>query len=184
MKNTYLDVPEAQMQNYAQGYTNTDTPIRMAPGVLGSEAYGIKTTANDLLRFVEANMRMLDIDQKLQRAIIDTHTGYYRIDAMTQDLILEQYSYPVELDTLLAGNSAKIIFEANPATKLDPPSQAKDDVLINKTGSTNGFATYVAFVPQEQVGIVLLANKSCPIDVRVTAAYKILMRLAGASSKN
>jgi beta-lactamase class C len=103
---------------------------------------------------------------------------------MTQDLIWEQYPYPVELDTLLAGNSAKIIFEANPASQLDPPSQPRDDVLVNKTGSTNGFATYVAFVPGEQVGIVLLANKSYPIDVRVTVAYKILMGLVGASSKH
>jgi beta-lactamase class C len=184
MKNTYLKVPKAQMHNYAQGYTSTDTPVRMSPGVLGSEAYGIRTTADDLLRFVEANMRMLDIDQKLQRAIIDTRTGYYQIDAMTQDLIWEQYRYPVELNTLLAGNSAKIIFEANPASQLDPPSQPRDDVLVNKTGSTNGFATYVAFVPGEQVGIVLLANKSYPIDVRVTVAYKILMGLVGASSKH
>jgi beta-lactamase class C len=30
--------------------------------------------------------------------------------------------------------------EANPATELDPPLQPRDDVLINKTGSTNGFA--------------------------------------------
>ena len=54
LKNTYLNVPAAQMQNYAQGYSSTDTPIRMAPGILGSEAYGIKTTADDLLRFVKA----------------------------------------------------------------------------------------------------------------------------------
>jgi beta-lactamase class C len=184
MKNTYLDVPKAQTENYAQGYTNTDTPVRMAPGVLASEAYGIRTTADDLLRFVEANMRMLDIDQKLQRAIIDTHTGYYRIGAMTQDLIWEQYHYPVELDKLLAGNSAKVMFEANPATELDPPLQPQDDVLINKTGSTNGFAAYVAFAPEKKIGIVLLANKSYPIDARVTAAYEILTRLGGAPSKD
>jgi len=59
----------------------------MTPGVLASEAYGIRTSVGDLLRFVEANMRMLDLDEKLQRAITDTHTGYYRIGAMTQDLI-------------------------------------------------------------------------------------------------
>jgi beta-lactamase class C len=180
MKDTYLDVPQAKMQDYAQGYTSTDAPIRMTPGVLRSEAYGIRTTADDLLRFVEANMGMLDIDDKLQKAIIDTHTGYYRIAAMTQDLIWEQYHYPVELDALLAGNSAKIIFEANPAAGLDPPLPPQDGVLINKTGSTNGFAAYVAFIPQKKIGIVLLANKSYPIKARVTAAYNILMRLDDA----
>lgn len=136
MKNTYLDVPKAQTENYAQGYTATDTPVRMTPGVLASETYGIRTSVGDLLRFVEANMRMLDLDEKLQRAITDTHTGYYRVGAMTQDLIWEQYQYPVKLQDLLAGNSAKIIFEANPVIAIDPPLQSKDDVLINKTERT------------------------------------------------
>jgi CubicO group peptidase (beta-lactamase class C family) len=183
MRNTFLNVPKAQMENYAQGYTDTDAPVRMTPGVLAAEAYGIRTTAEDLLRFVEANMRMLDIDRRLQAAIINTHTGYYVVGPMTQDLIWEQYHDPVELDDVLAGNSANVIFEANPATELDPPLPPQDDVLINKTGSTNGFAAYVVFVPQRQIGVVLLANKSYPIVARVTAAYEILTRLGGGQSK-
>jgi len=85
---------------------------------------------------------------------------------------------------LLSGNSAKMIFEANPATKLDPPIKPSEGVLINKTGSTNGFAAYVAFVPEKRVGIVLLANKSYPIDARVAAAFAILARLEVTHSNN
>jgi beta-lactamase class C len=184
MKNTYLDVPKTQTVNYAQGYTTTGTPVRMTPGVLASEAYGIRTSVGDLLRFVEANMRMLDLDGKLQRAITATHIGYYRIGAMTQDLIWEQYQYPVKLQDLLDGNSAKISLEANPAIAIDPPLQSRYDVLINKTGSTNGFAAYVAFAPERKIGVVILANKSYPIDERVTAAYEILTRLDNESSKD
>ncbi len=181
LKHSFLDVPPDQMANYAQGYTKDGAPIRMAPGVLGAEAYGIRTTAADLLRFLEANLRMLTLEPKLQRAIVDTHTGYYQTGDMTQDLIWEQYSYPVTLDRLLAGNSDKMIFEANPAAKLDPPLQPQDATLINKTGSTNGFGTYVAFVPARKLGIVLLGNKSYPIAARVTAAYAILTRLDDAA---
>jgi CubicO group peptidase (beta-lactamase class C family) len=180
MKQTYLDVPKAQMENYAQGYTTKDTPIRMVPGILAPEAYGIRTTAGDMLRFIKANMGLLDLDRTLRRAISDTHTAYYRVGTMTQDLVWEQYHYPVGLPELLAGNSARVIFEANPAVRLDPSLRPRDDVLINKTGSTNGFSAYVAFVPEKKLGIVLLANKSYPIDARVTAAYKILTRLDDA----
>jgi beta-lactamase class C len=67
---------------------------------------------------------------------------------------------------------------------IDPPLQSKDDVLINKTGSTNRFAAYVAFVPERNMGVVLLANKSYPIDARVTAVYEILTRLDDGSSKD
>ena len=55
LKHTFLDVPPDQMANYAQGYTKEDAPIRMAAGVLDTEAYGIRTTAGDLVRFLEAN---------------------------------------------------------------------------------------------------------------------------------
>jgi beta-lactamase class C len=150
----------------------------MAPGVLGAEAYGVRTTAADLVRYLQANMRLLSLDEKWQRAITETHTGYYRIGAMTQDLIWEQYHDPVSLPELIAGNSTAISSKANPAVKLDPPLPPQEDVLINKTGSTNGFGTYVAFVPARKIDIVLLANKRYPNDARVTAAHEMLSQLA------
>ena len=183
LKNTFLDVPAARMKTYAQGYTDADAPIRMTPGVLDAEAYGVRTTTGDLLRFVEANIKMLTLDEKWQQAITATHTGYYRIGGMTQDLIWEQYPYPVTLQNLLAGHSAEVILKANPAARIDPPLPPQDDVLINKTGSTNGFSTYVAFVPARRIGIVLLANKRYPIDARVTAAYEILNAADGRHAK-
>jgi beta-lactamase class C len=177
LKNTYINVPAAKMADYAQGYTTDGAPIRMKAGVLWSEAYGIRTTAPDLLRFVEANMRMIALDATLQRAITQTHTGYFQAGVMTQDLIWEQFPYPVTLQALLQGNSAAMLFNATPVSRIVPPERPRNDVWINKTGSTNGFSTYVAFVPQERLGIVILANKSYPIPDRVRLAYRIVTQL-------
>jgi beta-lactamase class C len=152
----------------------------MARGVLSSEAYGVKTTAADMIRFVEINMNLIQVDEKLQRAIVDTHTGYFKAGPMTQDLIWEQYPYPVTLKALLDGNSSAMILNATPVVEIKPPQKPQDDVWINKTGSTNGFGAYVAFIPQKRLGIVILANKNFPIDERVTAAYRILTSLANA----
>jgi beta-lactamase class C len=173
LKSTYINVPGTRMADYAQGYTREDAPIRMAAGVLSSEAYGVKSTAADLIRFVQANMNMIKLDEKVQRAIADTHTAYFQAGVITQDLIWEQYPYPVELKTLLEGNS-KMALEAIPATRLTPPQQPRNDVWINKTGSTNGFGAYVAFIPRKQFGIVILANKNYPNEDRVTIAHRIL----------
>ena len=116
-------------------------------------------------------------DETLRQAVMRTHTGYDRLGAMTQDLIWEQYDYPVDLADLQAGNGAEVSLKANPVTKLDPPLPPRNDVLINKTGSTNGFAAYVAFVPEKRLGVVLLANRNYPIAARVAAAYEMLTRL-------
>lgn len=179
MAHTYIDVPADEMPNYAQGYTSGNLPIRMTRGPLFAEAYGVRTTASDMLRFLEANIGAANRDCTLAQAIRASHTGYFRIGAMTQDLIWEQYAYPVRLDTLLAGNSEHVLFDANPAARLEPAIPPGGDVLLNKTGSTNGFAAYVAFVPMKKIGVVLLANKSYPIAARVTAAYQILAALGG-----
>lgn len=177
MKNSYIDVPAAKVADYAQGYSKTGVPIRMRDGVLSAEAYGVKSTAADLLRFVDANMHAISLDKKLQRAIDETHTGYFRVGPMIQDLIWEQYPYPVALPTLLEGNGPSML-DAMPATEIKPHLAPRADVWINKTGSTNGFGAYVAFVPGKRLGIVMLANKNTPLGERANVAYQIMSQLA------
>jgi beta-lactamase class C len=184
MKSSYIHVPQAKMADYAQGYTTENAAIRMAAGVLSSEAYGVRTTADDMVRFVETNMNLVPLDKKFQRAIAETHTGYFKAGPMTQDLIWEQYPYPVALKALLEGNSSAMALDATPVSKISPPESPREDVWINKTGSTNGFGAYVAFIPEKRLGIVILANKNYPIDARVTTAYKILTALSDGNGGN
>jgi beta-lactamase class C len=181
LKNSFIDVPPGRAGDYAQGYTKDGKPIRMAGGELAPEAYGVKATAADMLRFVEANMKQLDLDAPLQRAIVATHTGYFKAGPMTQDLIWEQYPYPVTLSALRVGNGPAMGRDATPVTAFDPPLAPMDNAWINKTGSTNGFGSYVAFVPAKRIGIVILANRNFPIADRVVAAYRILNALDGAA---
>lgn len=177
MKDSYINVSGSQLVNYAQGYTRDDKPVRMTSGVLSSEAYGVKATASDMIRFLKANMNLTRLDKNFQRAIDDTHISYFKAGGMTQDLIWEQYSYPVNLKTLLEGNSPKMVFEAIPVKKITPAQMPRKDVWINKTGSTNGFGAYVVFVPKFEFGLVILANKNYPVKERVTVAYQILKQL-------
>ncbi|KVK82887.1 class C beta-lactamase [Burkholderia ubonensis] len=177
MKSSYVDVPRSRMADYAQGYTKDGAPTRMTTDVLSSKTYGIKTTAADLLRFVQANMGEVKLDKPLQQAITDTHTGYFNAGPMTQDLIWEQYPYPVALKTLTEGNSLSMALNAMPVNEIKPPRAPQQQVWINKTGSTDGFGAYVAFVPARHMGIVILANRHYPNEERVTAAHRILTSL-------
>ncbi|WP_412535258.1 class C beta-lactamase [Mesorhizobium sp. BAC0120] len=177
LTSTYIRVPQNRMGDYAYGYSRHGKPVRVTPGVLDSQAYGVKTTAADMLRFVEANMSGAELDETLGRAIAATHTGYYEVGDMVQGLGWEMYAYPTDLARLLAGNSRDMALKPNRAERLSPPLPPRDSVLINKTGSTNGFGAYVAFIPAKGVGIVMLANKNYPIAERVKAAYRILAAL-------
>lgn len=177
MKDSYINVPAAQMKNYAQGYTTKDVPVRVNPGVLAAEAYGVKSSSADILKFIKANMQIGKIDSKWQQALINTHAAYYKAGEITQDLIWEQYVYPVKLNTLLAGNSNTMALQAIATNQITPSLAPQTNAWINKTGSTNGFAAYAAFIPTKKIGIVILANKNYPISPRVTAAYQILSQL-------
>jgi beta-lactamase class C len=181
LKQTWIRIPRNQTGAYAEGYSKAGRPIRMKPGPLGSEAYGVKSTAADMIRFVEANMNGAGLDETLQRAIEGTHAGFFRIGDMTQGLGWEMYDDPTDLGRLLAGNSREMALRPNRATKRDPPLGPRKTGLINKTGSTNGFGAYVAFLPARSLGIVMLANRDYPIPARVKAAHRILMALDGAA---
>ncbi|MEO7053737.1 MAG: class C beta-lactamase [Rhizomicrobium sp.] len=176
LTNTYIHVPSAKMADYAQGYTRTDKPARMTEAILATEAYGVKSTATDMIRVVRANMNMIKLDAKLQQAITNTHIGYFKDGAMTQDLIWEQYDDTADLETLLKGNSNDMI-QQTPVMALTPPLKPRTDAWINKTGSTNGFGAYVAFVPEKKIGIVIFANKNYPNEDHVRIAYEVFTRL-------
>ncbi|MDH1523981.1 AMZ family class C beta-lactamase [Achromobacter mucicolens] len=174
LSSTFIDVPAAKASRYAQGYNKQGAPVRVNPGVLAAEAYGVKTSARDLLRFVEASMDMDVLDKDIRRAIADTHVGYYQVGAMTQDMVWEQFPYPVPLDSLLTANAGTLNSQSHPAQALQPPLALQAQTWINKTGSTNGFGAYVAFVPARKLGIVILANRNYPNDARVRLAAEIL----------
>ncbi|MCK8669333.1 beta-lactamase [Pseudomonas azerbaijanoccidens] len=177
LKHTYLKVPQDQMGLYAQGYNKDDKPVRVGPGALDAEAYGVKTSATDLIAYVEANMKPSRLEKPLQQAIALTHSGYYTVDNMTQGLGWELYRYPITLDQLLAGNSTPMAMEPHKVQWLNPPQPPTENLLINKTGSTGGFGAYVAFVPSKDIGIVILANKNYPNAERIKIAHQILTAL-------
>lgn len=177
LEHSFITVPSGEMENYAFGYTKENKRIRVAPGMFDAEAYGVKSTAADMLRFVEANIGARDGESAIHRAILQTHIGRFQIGPMAQGLGWEIIQYPTNLDTLLAANSSEMAFTPQKANPIAPTAMPLDNILINKTGSTNGFAAYAALVPKARVGIVILANKNFPIPARVKAAYAILSAL-------
>lgn len=175
MNHTYIQVPAAQITNYAQGYNKEDKPVRVNPGPLDAESYGIKSNARDLIRYLDANLQQLKVAQPWQDALAATHVGYYRVKTFTQALMWESYPYPVKLPQLVEGNNAGMIMNGTSVSTISQP--APHGGLYNKTGSTGGFSTYALFIPEKNIAVVMLANKWFPNSDRVEAAYHIVQIL-------
>ena len=122
-----MQVPEQQMSQYAWGYKN-DQPIRVSAGMLDAEAYGVKSSSSDMLKFLDIQIHPQKLKQPLRAAVETTHVGYFKVGAMTQGLGWEQYAY-------------------------------------------------AAFIPQQKIGILMLANTNFPNEARITASYHVMQQL-------
>ena len=175
LKHTYINVPAAQQKNYAYGHDLNNHLIRVNSGALAAPAYGVKSTLPDMLQFLKINLNEQTKDTAIQKAVLETHQGYYQLGGMTQALGWEKFAYPASLTTLQASNSEQIVFQANLVTKNTVNFKS---AIFHKTGSTNGFGAYVVFIPKEQLGLVMLMNKKIPNQERIRAAYEILVKLS------
>jgi beta-lactamase class C len=176
MRHSFIRMPGSAMPDYAWGYSQ-GKPVRMSAGPLSAETYGVRTTAPDLLRFVQANIDPSGLEAPLRRAVEATHVGYFRAGPLVQGLGWEQFAYPVSREWLMGGNAEEMINDPQPAQAVEQKA-AGGALVFDKTGSTRGFGAYVAFVPSRKIGIVMLANTNYPIPARVDAAWRILDQLA------
>ncbi|QSL92645.1 beta-lactamase class C [Pseudomonas sp. NFACC19-2] len=176
MQESYVHIPAEQMARYAWGYRD-DKAVRVSPGALDAEAYGLKSTAADMLRFIDANLHPDKLPAPLRQAVSSTHRGYYQVGDMAQALGWERYAYPISLTKLQAGNSAEMALQPQQVERFSVPKPAEGDLLLNKTGSTNGFGAYILLLPARDTGLVILANRNYPNAERVRLALQLLESL-------
>jgi beta-lactamase class C len=178
LNNTWIQVPQKQMEQYAFGYDKeTNEPIRLGSAVFDAEAYGLKSSARDMLKVLDIELGRGQASDELREAIKRTQEGQYKTALFTQDLIWEQYQWPANQQSIIFGNGFDFALKPQPVEKISPPLPPQKDVIINKTGSTKGFGGYVAFVPSKGIGVVVLANKNYPSEARVKATYSLIEAL-------
>ncbi|MGC0992965.1 class C beta-lactamase [Pantoea agglomerans] len=176
---TYITVPPSMMLDYAWGYKNGQ-PVRVSPGMLDAEAYGVKSTARDMLTFMQANVdpnRLSSGNAVLRNAIRTAQARYFKVGTLFQGLGWEIYDWPVTADTLMGDSDNGVALQPRPATLHNPVGPSQSASWVHKTGATNGFGAYIAFIPEKNSGVVILANKNYPNPLRIKAAWQILQAL-------
>ena len=174
LDHTWINVPKAEEAHYAWGYREGKA-VHVSPGMLDAEAYGVKTNVKDMASWVIANMKPDSLQApSLKHGIALAQSRYWRVGAMYQGLGWEMLNWPVDAKTVVGGSDNKVALAPLPVAEVNPPAPPVKASWVHKTGSTGGFGSYVAFIPEKQLGIVMLANKSYPNPARVEAAYRIL----------
>jgi beta-lactamase class C len=87
--------------------------------------------------------RMKDCAQGCARKEVPVRMNPEMLAAEACGLIWEQYPVPVELKRVLAGSLDTMTCQANAATRFSPRLPPQMDTLIDRNGSTNGFAAHV-----------------------------------------
>ncbi|HHT0989381.1 beta-lactamase [Enterobacter roggenkampii] len=174
LDHTWINVPKAEEAHYAWGYREGKA-VHVSPGMLDAEAYGVKTNVKDMASWLIANMKPDSLQApSLKQGIALAQSRYWCVGAMYQGLGWEMLNWPVDAKTVVGGSDNKVALAPLPVAEVNPPAPPVKASWVHKTGSTGGFGSYVAFIPEKQLGIVMLANKSYPNPARVEAAYRIL----------
>lgn len=177
LSQSFMQWPEEEKPNFAWGYDANDNPIRARVAPASAEAYGVKTSADDLLALLEVLIDPMRITRRALRvAVRDTMQPRFLTSAFAQCLGWERYNWPVAVSQLLEGNGQEMILKPQPVTAVpaSPSPRGLTDGFFNKTGSTDGFGAYAAFMPERSLGLVMLSNRNFPNSERIKAANAIL----------
>ena len=178
LTNTWFKIPKSHEKNYAWGYVNNQ-PRHVSPGMLDDESYGLKSSLEDMTQWMQINLDInLVKSRTLQKGIETSQLGYYYSEnKIYQGLGWEMYDYPVNEELVVSNSSNDVALLPKDIQIIKPEHVDGHKFFIHKTGATNGFGAYVAFIPSEKIGIVMLANKNFPNTERVKAAFAILNTL-------
>jgi serine-type D-Ala-D-Ala carboxypeptidase/endopeptidase len=154
--NTCITLTPEQQSRFAKAYSEDGKPISYwdIPSLAGAGA--LRSTVNDLLKFIAANLH--PDENQLGQAILNTHQLRYNTFAPDSGLFGA------------IGKIAKFIQKTRgkPLIKfveigiglgwfIDHLPNCERNVF-NHTGGTGGHRSFCGFIPQNQTGVVILSN--------------------------
>lgn len=161
MNSSFLTIPTNKMKLYSQGYTAIGKPSRSPQGGLFPGSWAMKTSVNDMEKYLRLALGLEDMPQKLAAAMKIAQTGYFENEEH-QQIGLAWMVNP--LDKLDKTELLKVVQPGprkrteNPVTRINSP-KFNGNALIEKTGSTNGFRAYIGVIPDQKIGVVILVNR-------------------------
>lgn len=182
MTSTKFAVQNKLRHRYAQGFDKQGQLVKSAPIGLFQSASELKSSPQDMQRFLKAAIGLSGTPIKILYPMRMTQSGYVKLPDSFQGLGWQIH---------LINNDAAALEKVSPVSDhgtlevdrvFDKPN-FNGNALIDKTGGTDGFRTYIALIPNKHSGVVILANKYIPNEQLVSAGRKILFKLAKVNNE-
>ena len=175
-------VPKRLLSNYAQGYNDQGTAVQRDQINLLFPASGdMKVSAHDMLRFLKAAIGLPGVPVAIAHAMQITQISYVSTVNMNQGLGWSIYPEVENHKVELLDPPETMIMGPIPAKQFNKNEYKFDgNALIDKTGATDGFRSYIAVIPNKKSGIVILANRSASNGEIMRVGRKILFNVIGS----
>ena len=179
-----MSVPKTLQANYALGYDSDGKeapPIAMSILPAGGQ---VKASASDMQHFLSAAIGLPGTPERILYPMRLTQSVYVELpNAMMQGL--GWVIHPLDKNYINGLLTAANAMDLGPIDVVDMYKKPiySGNMLIDKTGMTDGFRSYIAVIPNKKTGIVILANKRIYSPAIVQAARQILFTLNHISAE-
>ncbi len=176
MKSSGITLSSLDTENLAQGYDAKGHAV--AASVIGPcpAAGAAKASGKDMLQFLKAAVGAPGTPNDIKYAMRFAQTPFVSTPHADQGLSWVIYPFKkYNKEQLLNPDREMSVGPIRAEQHSDP--QFVDNALIDKTGATNGFRAYIAVIPKQQSGIVILANRYVPNGEIEKPGREILLAL-------
>jgi beta-lactamase class C len=184
MHATYLHVPTAKEKYLAVCHDAQNNVIPYNKNIeTWFAAASLKSTISDMANYLAAQIHAETIaDKNLAKAITLVHQNRY---CFTDNLSCEQLAWQAHTLSVLKNSTGDTYFIAFDkqgfpdfySKKISAHnSLANKAIFIDKTGSGYGMSSYMAYIPEQKIGVVILLNKFLG-DERIRLGRDILQSM-------
>lgn len=178
MQNIVFAVPARYKKFYAQGYDSDGNAVEPTKTLFFHSAGALRISAQDMQHFLSAAIGLPGTPERILYPMRMTQTAYVRLPERLQGLGWQ--IYPINLNNIEAMLDEPTEMNRGPIKVQEVFQQAKFDgnALIDKTGGTDGFRSYIALIPNKKSGIVILTNKVVSNAAIIDTGREILFHVA------
>lgn len=170
------NVPDKYKNVVASGYKRDGSPVEAASSGVFLPALGVKESAADMVKFLGAAIGLPGTPERVLYPMKMTQSVFVKLGDRMQGLGWQIYSLDEGKSSVLNKPVVPPAGALPVASVLQQPLYDGNQ-MMEKTGSANGFAAYMAVIPNKNAGIVIMANKQVPEEMIARVGREILFKV-------